>query len=234
MKPCPKCNDFHSKPGIYCSLLCANRSKRTWNKGLTKETDNRLVKMAEKLKAKGSSWNKGLTKETDQRVLNNSIALKNHIGCVHSKTTKQRLSASAKERKLGGYIKGSGRGKSGWYKGFWCDSSYELAYVIWALDHNIPINRNILRFPFTYKGKIKFYIPDFIRLDRKDYFIEVKGYFSDETIEKTKQFPHKLKIYCGNGMKKFLKYAKEKHGKNFIELYDLESSAGWSATSLES
>jgi len=49
-----------------------------WNNGLTKETDERVQKYAEKLKGqtigfkKGyTPWNKGLTKETDSRVYKN-------------------------------------------------------------------------------------------------------------------------------------------------------------------
>jgi len=37
----------------------------------------------------------------------------------------------------GGKRIGSGRGKSGWYKGYWCDSSWELAYVIYNIDHDV-------------------------------------------------------------------------------------------------
>ena len=29
----------------------------------------------------------------------------------------------------------TGKGKKGWYKGFFCSSTYELAYVIFCLDH---------------------------------------------------------------------------------------------------
>jgi len=39
------------------------------------------------------------------------------------------------------------------------------------------------------------------------------------TKAKTECFPHRLKIFCGNGMNKILKYVKEKHGKDFIKLY---------------
>ena len=39
----------------------------------------------------------------------------------------------------GGYRRGSGRGKSGWYKNYWCDSTYELCWLIYQLDNgNIP------------------------------------------------------------------------------------------------
>lgn len=53
-----------------------------WNKGLTKETDPRMAKIAEgtsktrrKLAAQGklTAWNKGLTKETDERMAKGSL-----------------------------------------------------------------------------------------------------------------------------------------------------------------
>jgi 5-methylcytosine-specific restriction endonuclease McrA len=54
---------------------CQNRkyNNKAWNKGLTKETDERVKKCAanmKKTKTKGfyEAWNKGLTKETDERV----------------------------------------------------------------------------------------------------------------------------------------------------------------------
>lgn len=43
---------------------------------------------------------------------------------------------------MGGYRKGSGIGKSGWYKGIYCDSSWQLAYVIYHLEHQFNIVRN--------------------------------------------------------------------------------------------
>lgn len=45
-------------------------------------------------------------------------------------------------KSMGGYRKGSGVGKSGWYNGIYCDSSWELAYVIYHIDNNLPIIRN--------------------------------------------------------------------------------------------
>ena len=32
-----------------------------------------------------------------------------------------------------------GYGKHGWYKEYWCDSSWELAYVIYNLDYRNQI-----------------------------------------------------------------------------------------------
>ena len=61
----------------------------------------------------------------------------------------------------GGYKRGSGRGKHGWYKGIWCDSSWELAWVIFHLEHGIRFERNKDRFEYYWQGKIHKYLPDF-------------------------------------------------------------------------
>ena len=66
----------------------------------------------------------------------------------------------------GGLRKGSSRGKHGWYKGFWCDSSYELAYLIYNLEHNIEIERNKKGFEYLYKDEKHIFYPDF-RVDSK-------------------------------------------------------------------
>lgn len=44
-------------------------SHLAWNKGLTKDTDERIKRLADK-KIGGTSWNKGLTRETDNRMKN--------------------------------------------------------------------------------------------------------------------------------------------------------------------
>ena len=62
---------------------------------------------------------------------------------------RNKISKSSKEnRKSGGIRKGSGRGKKGTYKGYWCDSSYELAWVIYNIDKNIPFTRNSEKFKY--------------------------------------------------------------------------------------
>ena len=96
-----------------------------------------------------------------------------------------RISRISEKAKLnnGGYRQGSGRGKKGWYKGFFCDSSYELAFVIYCLEHNKTITRNLIRRKYIWEGRERNYIPDFF-VDNE--FIEIKGY-------KTKQWEAKLK-----------------------------------------
>lgn len=117
----------------------------------------------------------------------------------------------------GGYRKGSGVGKCGWYKGFWCDSSYELAYVIYCLENSVPIKRNFEKFPYLYQGKTYQFIPDFIS---NNTYIEIKGYLDKQNLQKISQFKHKLKVITHPEIDPILKYVKEKHGSKFIELYE--------------
>lgn len=78
---------------------------------------------------------------------------------------KKEQSIKAKERKLGGYHKHGGRGIRGWYKGYWCDSSWELAFVIYNLEHNIKFERNTTGYEYVYDGITRKYFPDFYMND---------------------------------------------------------------------
>lgn len=161
----------------------------------------------------------------DRIIKTNS--LKNKPGRIQSKETKEKLSKIAKERNLGGYRKGSGRGKSGWYKNFFCDSSWELAYLIYHLDHNIEIKRNYERFEYIFEGKIKNYIPDFIV---NNELIEIKGYNSSEWQVKLTTVRN-IKVLYKNDIKPYLEYVTSKYGKNFIELYGKVPESGLSERS---
>lgn len=87
-------------------------------------------------------------------------------------------------RKNGGYKKGSGNSKGGWFKGYYLDSTYELAYLIWALDHHIPIVRFKGSIPYeNSNGEERQYIPDFL-VDGK--ILEIKGYHQPDVDLKKK------------------------------------------------
>lgn len=120
--------------------------------------------------------------------------------------------------KFGGYRYGSGRGKSGWYKNYHCDSSWELAWVIYQLDHHIPFQRNTKKFPYIFNGRSYFYTPDFV-LPNNEY-IEIKGWPNEKTKSKLSQFPHKLTILWKPDMENIIDYVKQKHGRDFIRLYE--------------
>ena len=78
-----------------------------------------------------------------------------------------------------GNTKGN-KSKKGYYKGMYCGSSYELAYVIYNLDHNIPFARCDRYYEYEYNGSKHLYFPDFELADGT--IIEIKGYHT-ETVD---------------------------------------------------
>lgn len=121
----------------------------------------------------------------------------------------------------GGVRTGAGRGKHGWYKGFWCDSSWELAYVIYNLDHEIEFKRYNGFFNYKYNGKIYKYYPDFVLNDGT--IVEIKGYETmDKWQSKLQQFPSNKKLIVINKktIKPYLDYVIQKYGENFTTMYE--------------
>jgi hypothetical protein len=118
----------------------------------------------------------------------------------------------------GGIRKGSSRGKCGTYMGYHCDSSYELAWVIYQLEHNLPFQRNKEGFNYVYFGINHTYYPDFILPDKS--YVEIKNFKSELTDAKIKHFPHKIVVLYKEEIKeKILPYVISKYGKNFTDLY---------------
>lgn len=185
-------------------------------------------------------WNKGLTKETNTSLQRQSIKatgkkLPNMGGdkhpffgkrfgaslSGHSESTKKKLSLIAKDRGLGGYVRGSGRGKKGWYKGFFCDSSYELAYIIYCLDHNIDIKRNTEKRQYLWQGTLLNYLPDFIV---EGCVVEIKGYRTEQWKAKHVCNPD-IKVLYKQDLKEVFEYVHNVYGKNFVHLYEVQNSA---------
>lgn len=179
----------HSNPDRiahkHSPLAGAKKGCTPWNKGIP---------------TGHTPWNKGLTGRT---------------GTPHTEETKQHLSKRAKELNYGGYIPGSGRGKKGWYNGFFCDSSWELAYVIYCLEHGKNIQRNTTKRKYIWEGVEKSYTPDFI-VDGK--VTEIKGYKTEQWLAKYKANPD-IDVLYEKEMQPILAYVISKYGKKYIELY---------------
>jgi len=166
-----------------------------------------------------TNWAKGLTKETDPRIRSKPELVGKRFGSSlngHTTDTKEKLSAIAKDRGLGGYIPGSGRGKKGWYQGFFCDSSWELAYVVYCLDHGISIHRNTEKRSYVWNGETRTYIPDFI-VD--GVLTEIKGYRTPQWMAKLESNPDIVVMY-EKDLQSVFDYVKTKYGDNFVDLYE--------------
>jgi len=117
----------------------------------------------------------------------------------------------------GGYRKGSGIGKHGWYKGFYCDSTWELAFLIYHLDHNLYIERCQEHRKYVINNKEHIYIPDFIT---DDGIIEIKGYKTKESEAKRLQNPD-IKCIYREDIYKYIEYVKHQYNVNNIQdLYE--------------
>jgi len=122
--------------------------------------------------------------------------------------------------KLGGYREGSGRSKSGYYNGIYCGSTYELCWVIYALDTGIEFDR----FKGILRGNNISYVPDFLLKDGTT-IIELKGYELKESVDRKTKLAESLGytvvVLRKDNLKDVFAYVANKFGtKKFHTLYD--------------
>lgn len=177
-----------------------------WNKGLTKETDVRIKKYSEAAKGKSNNPNQGRASTPEKEA-----------------ERRRKISEGMKKSSNGGGLRpGSGRGHKGWYRGYFCDSTYELAYIIYNLDHNIPFSRcpRDIYYLYEYKGKTYKYYPDFILSDNS--LVEVKGYHSEVVDLKINSvYDRPIKILYEKDLKYAFDYIKETYKVEKLEdLYE--------------
>ena len=129
----------------YCSDKCARSRTQT------KETKE---KISNKLKG-NTPHNKGKSSDKTFYTFICSVCNKEGINKTYNKN--QKYHEKCWKTISGGIKNGSSRGKSGWYRGYWCDSSYELAWIIWALDNKINFTRNTNAFDYVYQNKVHKY-----------------------------------------------------------------------------
>lgn len=119
---------------------------------------------------------------------------------------------------MGGYRPGSGRAKSGYYRGIYCGSTYELVWVIYQFDHN----KEFERFSGLLEYNGRKYIPDFLQ-DGK--IIEIKGYEPQNLVdEKTLVAQHHgydVIVLRKEDLRQEFEWVKKTYSyKNVFELYD--------------
>lgn len=125
---------------------------------------------------------------------------------------------ASKNPSLGGYREKAGAPRSGWYQGIYCNSSWELAWVLYSLDHSVYFKRCVDRFPYQFEGKTHHYHPDFILSDGT--YIEIKGRDSKKWQAKIDQFTLPLRVYYSRDLKPIFSYVNNKYGGDFIRLYE--------------
>lgn len=230
MKICEYCKKEHDGnfgSGRFCSRSCAN------TKSHSKETRDKISKSVKnseifKIKHKESVKRRGLIRE---RISKTCPICNEPFIAISDKNGKTKTFCSikcyifdqknghkfSKRPKTGGYNKGSCKSYGGYYKGIWCDSTYELAWVIYNLDHKISFERNKVGFPYkTPDGKDHKYYPDF---KQGDQYIEIKNYLKENDEYKFQYFPHNLIILFGNDLQEQFSYVRSEYGKDLKSLY---------------
>lgn len=130
-----------------------------------------------------------------------------------SEETRQKLKENA-----GGYRRNAGNGKRGSYKGFYCMSTWELAWVVYQLEHGKKVEQCIEKFEYVMNDKVHHYTPDFVI---NGVYYEIKNWHRPDTDFKVSQFPKDKTLILIEGKeqnKMFLEYAKNKYGANFDEV----------------
>lgn len=165
-------------------------------------------------------WILGYTEEYKQKISNSLKGKSTGKASTYEKELerKRKISETMKKNpQAGGYRKGSGVGKQGWYKDIFCDSSWELSFVCYYKEHNLNIQRCQEHRNYIFNNEEHVYIPDFVT---DDGIIEIKGYKSKQWNAKIEQNPD-IKVLYYKDVKMYLDYVISKYGNKFWEiLYD--------------
>lgn len=207
----------------FCNKECKNKNSYTQHSIRCNLNPNKIiVKRSPNAGARKGCipYNKGKKMSTEQK-LKISISVKNNPNCTgraHTIEKEQLRISKIKSKALlnnGGYRKGSGRGKQGWYKGIYCDSSWELAFVIFHLDNNIKIERYSGIRKYIFENKERNYYPDFIV---NNVIYEIKGFETEQSKAKLLH-NNDITLIDKISIKPYLEYVINKYGKDFIKLY---------------
>lgn len=236
MKVCECCGkEFDEKTlgkystGRFCSKSCANTRKHSaeTRKKISKNTRAAMQKINGSFAETGRhiirkpkrfySWVWFKCEQCSFPILEYTNKAAPHSKFCSDSCKKQYLAELARKqinRGLGNY---------GSYKGFRCDSLLELSFLIFCLDHQIPIERCEESFSYTFKGKDHRYNPDFKIGSR---YIEIKGWTSqqaDAKIDAVREAGKQISVLYEKDLHKCIAYVCSKYNvtkANLKCLYD--------------
>ena len=206
-------NDMNELKCIFCGKLCGNKGGLETHQHCCKLNPNRksYYHSPKAGRKKGSKpWNKGLTKQTNDSVLKGAETLHNKyinkelipsfLGKKHSKVTREKMSFITKERHKNGWDNKCGRAQKFKYimkdgNVVTLDGSWEYHTAEYFDKNNINWVRNKKRFNYiNLQSNNATYKPNFYLLDTDEY-VEIKGYETKLDRCKWKQFPYKLLVW---------------------------------------
>ena len=200
---CKKCNKEHDGffgSGEFCSRGCANsRNHSTATKEKISQSNKKRVQ---------KKCICGVSFETTPK----SKAIYHTNACKYKDPIFLEKFSSSLRGKTGGFRERGGRGKCGTYEGYYYQSTWELAYIVFNLDNNVSFIRNTKeKFSYEYDGRKYNYYPDF-KLN-ENTFVEIKGYYTSKVRAKLKSLPvnKKLIIIDKSNIKPYLDYLAENY-----------------------
>ena len=177
------------------SVSGKGKGHKAWNKGLTKDTDERIKKQCERF---------------HDRFVKGEVKIKSH---PHSKETKEILSKIRSEY-LASAKNAGGFKDVGWYT---ISNVKNIEYVVRGLwEYNVALKFNELNILWIRNQYLNYFVdevkkiynPDFY-LPELDEYIEVKGYFSDKD-------KIKMDAVIDQNPNVKIRFMKEKEYSNFI------------------
>ena len=180
----------------FCGKECKNDNSLRNHERLCKENPNRQLLRINDFNNFGRvAWNKGLTKETDNRILAQAIKQTGKPGKRGDENPSKRPEVKKKisetcirKSKEGTWHTSLAKNKHIKYEGCDFDSTWEVEYAKYLDSISYEWIRTKERFYYTYQGKNHYYNPDFYIKTTNEY-IEIKGYATGKDYAKWKQFP---------------------------------------------
>ena len=189
----------------FCNKQCKNTNSLIQHEMRCKSNPNRIEIVISKFNSGRSAWNKGLSKETDERVLKQAIAQTGKIGLRGDANPARRPEVRKKisdtclrKSQEGTWHTSLAKDHHINYKECDFHSTWEVEYAKYLDAQNIKWLRTTDRFPYNYQESLHYYTPDFY-LPETDEYVEIKGYSTGKDYAKWKQFPE-------NKILKVLKY----------------------------
>lgn len=221
-KKCIQCSSvisYEKRRNKFCSSSCSasfsnkNRVVKYSVEGLKSLLESALINF------KKTKRNKGVFKEY--------INTCNYCSKIFSTTYKNKNNKNCSKKckdswhSLNNFRQNKTLGKCGYYKGIYCGSSWELAFLVYNLDLRKDIKRCDLKFRYKIGEKEHFYFPDFL-MNEKIY--EVKGRESEDVALKTKAViddGYEIEIVRKKEIMPIINLLKKKYNvKDIVELYD--------------
>ena len=179
----------------YCGRSCKSIKSLRTHERLCKLNPNHaetgFTAYNQKEKESGP-WNKGLTKEIDERIarqaVKQAISMKGKNRRPHTEAEKQLRRELAYKRKIGGFFMRRGID----YNGIKLDSTYEVE-VAKSLDANNIKWERCKRFPYVVEGKLHYYTPDFY-LPEYNIYLDPKNDFLLNNVNPKLGYTDKFKI----------------------------------------